>query len=149
MTRNCSKPAALSNAYTKPNGRLQTDTTVTLPSVWLFIQTDASINPGNSGGPLVNLNGEVVGINTAIIAQGQGIGFAIPIDMATKIVAPLKENGEARGFQIPSRYHFSIPQFFQKMTPRQNMNVLMHPRSAFVADDKCSCGTVFLNKRPE
>ena len=59
-----------------------------------FIQTDASINPGNSGGPLVNLNGEVVGINTAIIAQGQGIGFAIPIDMATKIVAQLKDNGE-------------------------------------------------------
>ncbi len=59
-----------------------------------FIQTDASINPGNSGGPLVNLNGEVVGINTAIIAHGQGIGFAIPIDMATRIVAQLKDNGE-------------------------------------------------------
>jgi serine protease Do len=59
-----------------------------------FIQTDASINPGNSGGPLLNLNGEVVGINTAIIAHGQGIGFAIPIDMAAKIVAQLKENGE-------------------------------------------------------
>jgi serine protease Do len=59
-----------------------------------FIQTDASINPGNRGGPLLNLNGEVVGINTAIIAHGQGIGFAIPIDMATKIVAQLKDNGE-------------------------------------------------------
>jgi len=59
-----------------------------------FIQTDASINPGNSGGPLVNMNGEVVGINTAIIAHGQGIGFAIPIDMAAQIVAQLKENGE-------------------------------------------------------
>jgi serine protease Do len=59
-----------------------------------FIQTDASINPGNSGGPLVNMNGEVVGINTAIIAHGQGIGFAIPIDMATQIVAELKEKGE-------------------------------------------------------
>jgi serine protease Do len=59
-----------------------------------FIQTDASINPGNSGGPLLNLNGEVVGINTAIIAHGQGIGFAIPIDLATKIVAQLKDNGE-------------------------------------------------------
>ena len=59
-----------------------------------FIQTDASINPGNSGGPLLNLNGEVVGVNTAILAQGQGIGFAIPIDMAKNVVAQLKGNGE-------------------------------------------------------
>jgi serine protease Do len=58
-----------------------------------FIQTDASINPGNSGGPLLDLAGEVVGINTAIVARGQGIGFAIPIDMARQIVAQLKENG--------------------------------------------------------
>jgi serine protease Do len=58
-----------------------------------FIQTDASINPGNSGGPLVNLKGEVVGINTAIIASGQGIGFAIPINMAKEVVAQLKEKG--------------------------------------------------------
>lgn len=58
-----------------------------------FIQTDASINPGNSGGPLLNLAGEVVGINTAIVARGQGIGFAIPIDMAGNIVDQLKKNG--------------------------------------------------------
>jgi serine protease Do len=59
-----------------------------------FIQTDASINPGNSGGPLFNLDGEVVGINTAIIAQGQGIGFAIPIDMAKQILEQLKTEGK-------------------------------------------------------
>ncbi len=59
-----------------------------------FIQTDASINPGNSGGPLVNMDGEVVGINTAIIASGQGIGFAIPINLARGIIAQLKDKGE-------------------------------------------------------
>jgi serine protease Do len=59
-----------------------------------FIQTDASINPGNSGGPLLNLKGEVVGINTAIIASGQGIGFAIPINLAKDIIVALKDEGE-------------------------------------------------------
>ncbi len=58
-----------------------------------FIQTDASINPGNSGGPLFNLRGEVVGINTAIIATGQGIGFAIPVNMAKELLPQLKEKG--------------------------------------------------------
>jgi serine protease Do len=59
-----------------------------------FIQTDASINPGNSGGPLLNLKGEVIGINTAIIASGQGIGFAIPINLARDIIVALKNEGE-------------------------------------------------------
>jgi serine protease Do len=58
-----------------------------------FIQTDASINPGNSGGPLIDVDGEVVGINTAISAQGQGIGFAVPINMAREILDQLKEHG--------------------------------------------------------
>ena len=59
-----------------------------------FIQTDASINPGNSGGPLINMQGEVVGINTAIIAAGRGIGFAIPVNLAEKIIVQLKSEGE-------------------------------------------------------
>jgi serine protease Do/serine protease DegQ len=67
-----------------------------------FIQTDASINPGNSGGALVNLNGELIGINTAIFSQSGGnigIGFAIPINMALSIMEQLLETGEVqRGF---------------------------------------------------
>ncbi len=64
-----------------------------------FIQTDASINPGNSGGPLLNLEGEVIGINTAIIKSGQGIGFAIPSDLATGIIDQLTESKQvSRGW---------------------------------------------------
>ena len=59
-----------------------------------FIQTDASINPGNSGGPLLNVHGEVIGINTAIVAAGQGIGFAIPVNMAKQIVSQLVAKGK-------------------------------------------------------
>ncbi|MBM3217538.1 MAG: Do family serine endopeptidase [Candidatus Rokubacteria bacterium] len=58
-----------------------------------FLQTDAAINPGNSGGPLVNMQGEVIGINTAIVAGGSGIGFAIPINMAKKIYTELVAKG--------------------------------------------------------
>jgi serine protease Do len=59
-----------------------------------FIQTDASINPGNSGGPLLNMAGEVIGINAMIVAGGNGIGFAIPVNLVVNVVAQLKETGE-------------------------------------------------------
>ncbi len=74
-----------------------------------FIQTDASINPGNSGGPLFNLKGEVVGINTAIIQGGQGIGFATPIHLAKSILGQLKEKGKVtRGW---------LGVYIQRLTP--------------------------------
>ena len=58
-----------------------------------FIQTDASINPGNSGGPLLNIDGRVIGINTAIVSSGQGIGFSIPINMAREVMTQLIAKG--------------------------------------------------------
>ncbi|MFH1138574.1 MAG: DegQ family serine endoprotease [Pseudomonadota bacterium] len=74
-----------------------------------FLQTDASINPGNSGGPLLNLAGEVIGINTAIVAGGQGIGFAIPVNMAANIIDQLRHKGRVvRGW---------LGVMIQKVTP--------------------------------
>ena len=61
-----------------------------------FLQTDAAINPGNSGGPLIDLNGNVVGINTAIVPYAQGIGFAVPVNMAKQIMDDLIKHGEVR-----------------------------------------------------
>jgi len=64
-----------------------------------FIQTDASINPGNSGGPLFNMQGQVVGINTAIIPNGQGIGFAVPVNLAKSLLPQLETVGKVtRGY---------------------------------------------------
>ena len=83
-----------------------------------LIQTDASINPGNSGGPLLNIDGELIGINTAIYQKAQGIGFAIPINKAKRIVKELLRAGKVRpiwlGIEIQEltdalRSHFGLP----------------------------------------
>jgi len=65
-----------------------------------FIQTDASINPGNSGGPLLNIEGRVIGINVMILATGQGIGFAIPVDRAKKVIQDLLRYGQVHSAWI-------------------------------------------------
>jgi Do/DeqQ family serine protease len=75
-----------------------------------FVQTDASINPGNSGGPLLNIRGELVGVNTAIYGKARGIGFAIPIDKARRIVGDLVRHGEVR------RPYFGLE--VQELTPQ-------------------------------
>jgi serine protease Do len=92
-----------------------------------FIQTDASINPGNSGGPLFNIKGEVIGINTAIIAGGQGIGFAIPINTAKSLLPQLKKSGKViRGW---------LGVIIQQITPDLAKSFkLKEPRGALVAD---------------
>ena len=77
-----------------------------------FIQTDASINPGNSGGPLLNINGDLVGINTAIYANAQGIGFAIPISKAKRIVDDLIRHGEV----IPAWIGLTVQNVDERMT---------------------------------
>ncbi len=92
-----------------------------------FLQTDASINPGNSGGPLVNMNGEVVGMSTAIVAQGQGVGFAIPINVAKSLLPQLRDKGSvSRGW---------LGVVIQRLTPElaKGFNVA-EDKGALVAD---------------
>jgi Do/DeqQ family serine protease len=83
-----------------------------------FIQTDASINPGNSGGPLVNLNGECVGINTAILAPGGGnigIGFAVPVNMVRRVMEQLIRYGEVKRGRIGVTIQDLTPDLAQSM----------------------------------
>jgi serine protease Do len=79
-----------------------------------FLQTDASINPGNSGGPLVNVAGDVIGINTAIISGASGIGFAIPADRARRIVDELVRFGELRPLWTGARLVTLDPELAQR-----------------------------------
>ncbi len=78
-----------------------------------FLQTDASINPGNSGGPLINMKGEVIGINSAINAQGAGIGFAIPINMVKAMLPDLKNKGRYTRSWIGIRIQGLTPELAQ------------------------------------
>jgi serine protease Do len=92
-----------------------------------FLQTDASINPGNSGGPLINLKGEVVGINTAILATGQGIGFATPSNLAKTVIPQLMAKGKVTRGMIGVQV--------QNVTPELAKSFGMaEPKGALVAE---------------
>ena len=97
-----------------------------------FIQTDASINPGNSGGPLFNLKGEVVGINTAIVQGGQGIGFATPIQLAKSVLDQLRDKGKVtRGW---------LGVYIQRLTPEAAENLGLSGRHGALVSDVTSGG---------
>lgn len=91
-----------------------------------FIQTDASINPGNSGGPLFNLRGEVIGINTAIINFAQGIGFAIPSNMADKVLQQLVSQGRVIRGWLGVGIQPLTPELARKFGVTENQGVLVN-----------------------
>jgi len=95
-----------------------------------YVQTDASINPGNSGGPLVNLRGQVIGINTIIIGRGAGIGFAIPADLSRRVASQIIEGGAVQRAWIGVT--------FQELTPELATQLGLpeadRPRGALVAN---------------
>jgi serine protease Do len=90
-----------------------------------FLQTDAPINPGNSGGPLVNLRGEVIGINSAITPTGQGIGFAIPANTAKLIIAQIREQGKVIRGWIGVSVQAITPEIAEAMGLKKNGGALV------------------------
>ena len=93
-----------------------------------FIQTDAAINPGNSGGPLLNLNGEVVGVNTAIIQGAQGLGFAIPINTVERISADLLDDGQVE--------HAFLGIQMVTLSPEMKDNINNNPNSPITVNEE-------------
>ncbi len=90
-----------------------------------FIQTDASINPGNSGGPLLNIEGKVVGINTAILGNAQGIGFAIPVDRARKVIQDLLRYGQVHSSWIGAVTTTITPEEAKRLGVRASRGALV------------------------
>lgn len=80
-----------------------------------LLQTDAAINPGNSGGPLVNINGEVIGINTAVASEAQGIGFAIPINDAKGLIKSVTDTGQLQRAYLGIRYVSITPEVVSQL----------------------------------
>lgn len=115
--------AGIISAIGRNSGQIGVDKRVS------FIQTDAAINPGNSGGPLLNQNGEVIGVNTAIIQGAQGLGFAIPIETAQRIAKQIIANGRV------SRAYLGI----QMVTVDENVKKQVNQDTEFgikISEDK-------------
>ncbi|MGK7923191.1 MAG: HhoA/HhoB/HtrA family serine endopeptidase [Trichodesmium sp.] len=119
-------PLGLDNSVTvgiiSATGRSSSDVGVPDKRVG-FIQTDAAINPGNSGGPLLNQNGEVIGINTAIIDGAQGLGFAIPINNAQQIAQQLIKGGKAEHAYLGIAMQTLTPELKQELNRNFNTNI--------------------------
>ena len=119
-------PLGLDNSVTvgiiSATGRSSSDVGVPDKRVG-FIQTDAAINPGNSGGPLLNQNGDVVGINTAIIDGAQGLGFAIPINNAQQIAQQLIKGGKAEHAYLGIAMQTLTPELKQELNRNLNTNI--------------------------
>lgn len=97
-----------------------------------FIQTDAAINPGNSGGPLLNDRGEVIGMNTAIRANAQGLGFAIPIETAKRIADQIFETGEARHPFLGIQMVNLSPEMMQRINEDPELDIKVDQDSGVV-----------------
>lgn len=104
-----------------------------------FIQTDAAINPGNSGGPLLNLDGEVIGINTAIFSRSggyMGVGFAIPVNLVNNIVSQLIEHGEVTRGYLGVMIQQMTPDLFKSFGLREHNGILISQVSENSPADK-------------
>jgi serine protease Do len=91
-----------------------------------FLQTDAAINPGNSGGPLFNLRGEVIGINTAIVSGGAGIGFAVPSNLAKALIPQLEKNGKVTRGYIGVKLQNLTPELAKALNVPQSSGALIN-----------------------
>jgi serine protease Do len=91
-----------------------------------FLQTDAAINPGNSGGPLFNLRGEVIGINTAIVSGGAGIGFAVPSNLAKALIPQLEKNGKVTRGYIGVKLQNLTPELAKALNVPQTSGALIN-----------------------
>ncbi len=107
------------------NRRVTASSAATAEVIEQAIQTDAAINPGNSGGPLINLHGEVIGINTAVSVQGEAIAFAIPINQAKRAIEDVRQHGRIIRPWLGVRYVLVQPETGGEQTPLYELGAMI------------------------